>query len=379
MYSNYFPPQYSGAAKQALALAKCLRVRGHHVEFITVQWPGLAKEETCEDFPVHRVEMGRGSRHKEFRLWWNLFRFTLRHRRNFDILHSHGAYYTNAIVGPLAKLLGWRTLVKASLADDDLHGINRTLAGRIHYRFLSMVDACVAISLDLQKEFLAAGLSAGKVHLLANGVDTTRFYPAAASEKQALRKTLGLPGHRPLVLSVGVFDRRKNIGWLIDEWLRQAGFSTGAFLLAIGPQSREDSDGAFLGSLQRFAAEHPESLGIIGHVANIEDYYRAADLFVLPSSSEGMPNVVLEAMASGLPCVATDVSGSRELIQDGATGFLFEPGDAASLRRCLLRVLDGAAERMGQAGRSLVENNYSITALAEKYERLYEQLLTSGQ
>jgi hypothetical protein len=106
MYSIYFPPQYSGAAKQAISLAKCLKSRGHHIEFLTVKWPGLKAEDLYEGFPVHRVEMGRGQRHKEFRLWWNLLKFALSRRRDFHIFHSHGAGYNNAIVGPAGKLLG---------------------------------------------------------------------------------------------------------------------------------------------------------------------------------------------------------------------------------------------------------------------------------
>jgi glycosyltransferase involved in cell wall biosynthesis len=378
MYSTYFPPQYSGAAKQALSLAKCLRDRGHRIEFITVQWPGLASSDTCDGFPVQRIEMGRGQRHKEFRLWWNLFIFTLKRRRAFDIIHSHGAYYTNAIVGPLGTLLGWRSLVKASLADDDLHGIRRSLSGRIHLLFLKMVDAYVAISADLQAEFQSAGLRGDKIHLWANGVDTTRFHPAEVGQKRVLRKELGLPEDRPLVLYVGVFDKRKNIGWLMKEWARQQGFYSNAYLLAIGPQSREDSTGEFLASLKSLADGRPDLLGIKGHVDNIELYYRAADLFVLPSTSEGMPNVVLEAMASGLPCVATDVSGSSELVIDGETGFLFEPGNEISLRQGIARVLGSPDDRMGQLGRNIAERKYSIAALAEHYEGLYQHLMQGG-
>lgn len=375
MYSSYLPPLYSGAAKQALSLAKCLRDRGHHVEFITVQWPGLASKDACDGFPVHRVEMGRGKRHKELRLWWNLLRFTLHRFRDFEIFHSHGAYYSNAIVGPLGKLFGWRSLAKASLAENDLKGVKRSLSGCVHYYFLKMVDAYIAISNDLQQEFLSAGMRKDKVHLWANGVDTHRFSPVDPEEKAALRKSLALPVECRIILTVGVFDRRKNIGWLMEEWVRQQGFDNKTYLLAIGPQSREDNNGEFLDELKKMADSHPEMLGLLGHVDNIEQYYRAADLFVLPSTSEGMANVLLEAMASGLPCVATDVSGSKELLRDGVTGFLFKPGDAEGLRRALLRALDLANDNVSRECRKFVENKFSISALACKYEGLYQQLL----
>ena len=266
--------------------------------------------------------------------------------------------------------------MKATLANNDLHGLRVSLAGRLHYLCLKMVDVYVAISQDLEKEFLSAGLRRQKVHLMANGVDTNRFYPVEnTAEKRALRQELGLPTGRPIVLSVGVFDKRKNIGWLIDEWVTHGGFESHAYLLAIGPQSREDLNGDFLGSLKALGNDHSDLLGIMDHVDNIEQYYRAADFFVLPSHSEGMPNVILEAMASGLPCIATDISGSRELVTDGETGYLFPPGNSEGLTQAVNKLLTNLNNEMSHQARRIVEKKYSIDALALNYEHLYMDLL----
>jgi hypothetical protein len=100
MYTAYFDPEYSGAALQALTLARELRQRGHHVEFVTNRWPGLAASGVVDGFPVQRLEPGRWRKHREFRLWFNLARYVWRRRHDFDILHSHGAYYTHAFIGP---------------------------------------------------------------------------------------------------------------------------------------------------------------------------------------------------------------------------------------------------------------------------------------
>lgn len=378
MFSTYFPPQYSGAAKQAISLAKHLQKRGHHVEFVTVKWPGLPERDTFDGFSVYRVEMGRGTRHKEFRLWWNLFKFIHKKRRDFDIFHSHGAYYTNSIVGPLAKVFHWKSLVKASLADNDLYGIKSSLAGYIHYSFLRNVDACVGISHDLQTEFISAGISPEKVYYMPNGVDTARFYPVGPEEKAALHKAFGLPLDRPVVLSIGVFDQRKNLGWLVENWVRQDAFDTNAFLLVIGPQSREDQDGTLIASLKQMAAEKSEILCLMDHVDEIEKLYRAADVFILPSKSEGMPNVVLEAMASGLPCVATRVSGIRELIEEGKTGFTFAVNDVQGFHHALLNILNGNIRNMGKRACERVKKEFSLPVIAERYERLYKKLLAGG-
>jgi glycosyltransferase involved in cell wall biosynthesis len=378
MFSYYFPPQYSGAVKQALLLAKHLRGRGHHIEFITVKWPGLNEHDEFDGFPVWRIEAGRGRKHKEFRLWWNLLRYALSRRNDFDILHSHGAYYTNSIIGPLAKLSGCKSLIKASLADNDLYGLGNSLAGRVHFRFLRMVNAYVAISKELEQEFISFDLPPGKIYYLPNGVDIKRFHPLAPEKKKTLRKALGLPEEKRIVLTVGVFDERKNIGWLIEKWVRHNTFDSGAILVAIGPQSREDEGGSFINSLRRLADENAMIVRLMAEVTNIENFYQAADVFVLPSLSEGMPNVVLEAMSSGLPCISTRVSGIQELVKDGITGYTFALDNPDSLRQALGKIFKGEEVEMGNRARKLIEEKYAISLIAEQYEELYKGLLREG-
>lgn len=375
MFSSYFPPEYSGAALQAVTLAKQLRQMGHYIEFVTQRWTGLSAEDEFEGFRVSRLECGRGDKHRELRLWWNLYRFLQRRHRDFDFLHTHGAYYRNAIVGPLARTFKLKSLAKASLADNDLRDLGQTLTGRIHLAMLRRVDACIAISQDLEREFIKGGVSAERVHYLPNCVDTERLLPADLHERQALRKRLGLPLDKKIVLYMGVFDDRKNVSWLIREWLHAEGFGLNALLLAVGPQSREDPDGCFKDALTKSALPYPDLLRIEGEVTQVSDYYRAADLFIMPSKSEGLPNAVLEAMACGLPCVAANVSGTRELVADGRTGCLFDPDDVAGLRAALQHGLGPAAEALGLAGRSRAEQCFSIRQLANRYVDLYRSLI----
>jgi len=375
MLSRFFPPEYSGAALQAISLAKELRERGHHVEFVTQRWPGLSQKAVVDDFPVTRLEAGRGERHREFRFWWNLLSLLIRRRDDFDFLHSHGAYYTDAIVGLFGPLFGMKTLAKASLANNDLYSIGNSLYGRLHGLMIRRIDACIAISRDLQTEFLGAGVAREKTLFMPNGVDTERFRPASPEEKRALRMKIDLPLDKPVALYVGVFDARKNIEWLMTQWHQNAAFGTDALLLAVGPQSRDDLDGSFKRSIEVMAQRHPDRLRVIDQTDDIADYYRAADLFILPSYREGLPNALLEAMACGLPAIAANASGTRDLVVEGETGYLFDAKDPDSLRQAFERVLDASASRLGIAARTLVEQRYAISRLAEEYERLYASLL----
>jgi glycosyltransferase involved in cell wall biosynthesis len=376
MFSSYFPPQYSGAAKQAISLAKKLRERGHHIEFLTIRWPGLPETEEIDGFHVHRVEEGQGNKHKEFRLWWGMLKYAWKRRKDFDVFHSHGAYYLNSIVGPISRLLGWKSLVKASLEDNDLHGLGQSLSGVLHKRFLGLVNRYMAISASLEKEFNASGLPQERVVLLPNGVDTDRFSPAPAEEKRKLREEFNLPLSSPVMLTVGVFDQRKNIHWLIEQWVANDAFGTGGLLLAIGPQSRDDPEGKFIGALKRIAEEQPDRVRILEEVEDIERYYRAANVFLLPSHGEGMPNVLLEAMASGLACIATRVSGTVDLIQDGETGFTYTLNEVDDLKTAFLRLAESADGFIENNSRLLIEEKFGLKAIAKRYENIYRELLS---
>lgn len=373
MYSTYFPPHYSGAAKQAIALAKQLRLYGHEIEFVTLQRQGESYATEVDGFKVWRIREGRG-KHRELLFWWNFLVFVWHRRDDFDILHSHGAYYYNSFIGPLARIFRKKSLVKTSLANNDLAGLGKGLSGRLHRVFLDQVDAYIAISQELRDEFRELRFPDDRVLFIPNGVDTERFHPLPTAERELKKHKLGFGESSRIALTVGVFDQRKNIGWLINEWVKSEGFCTQAKLLAVGPQSRDDQDGTFLHRLQETARAYPHLVQIVDHVEAIEDYFQIADVFILPSTNEGMPNVVLEAMSTGLPCIATAVSGCGDLILDRINGFLFPPNDSEGLKSTLHQLFSGDVEAYGRASRILVEDRFSMNALAQRYSELYKEL-----
>ncbi|MDB4470887.1 glycosyltransferase family 4 protein [Deltaproteobacteria bacterium] len=373
MLSIYFPPHYSGAAKQGLALAKLLRSRGHNIEFVTIRRGDESFEDVHEGFKVWRLAMGK-SKHQELGFWWYFLCFMYKRRNDFDILHSHGAYYLNSTIGPLGRLFGKKSIVKTSMAKNDLAGLGKSLSGKVHLFFLKLVDAYVAISKDLQDEFTELKFPEEKVFFLPNGVDTDRFKPVDSQRAIEKKTILKLVENKLVALTIGVFDERKNIGWLIREWINNEGFGTGALLLAVGPQSREDQNGSFLHGLQEIAESRPDLVQIVGHVDRIEEYFQSADFFILPSTNEGMPNVVLEAMSSGLPCVTTKVSGCGDLIEEGVSGYFFPANNSEGLRIALCKILSCDMVKMGFEARNFIEMTFSLCALADQYEHLYLQL-----
>jgi glycosyltransferase involved in cell wall biosynthesis len=290
-------------------------------------------------------------------------------------LHSHGAYFTNSFIGPLARLLGLKSVMKASLADDDLQDLSRPVVGALHRWMLDRVDACVAISHDLIDEFRSGGVVRQRIHHVPNGVDTQRFRPLPATEVARQRAALGLPGGQPIVLYVGVLDQRKNILWLAEQWVANDAFGTGALLLAVGPQGRDDPDGSLRARLLELARLHPQRLAVHDFHVDVVPYYQCVDLLVLPSVKEGLPNVVLEAMACGLPCVAARASGSRELIVEGQTGYTYQPGDTAGLETAVRHCLSAERPTLGDNARRLAQQRYAIETIANAYQCIYTRLL----
>jgi len=375
MYCPYFPPQYSGAAKQALALARQLTLLNHYIEFITIRDAGLPEFEILEGFPVHRIEVN-GRRNQEIPFWPNFFRFAWKNRHRFDILHSHGAHYINSVVGPIAKMVGWKSLVKSTMSNDDLSGLKKSASGILHYFFLKMVDAYIGISFDLVEEFEENDFDKKRIYYIPNGVDTVRFHPARVSGKKEIRKKLGLPLNKLIVLSVGVYDHRKNIGWLVKEWVKTNGFGTNAILLTIGPTSIYDTNGDVVRLLKKIASNHSDKIKLLDHVNNIHEYYRASDVFALPSFKEGLPNVVLEAMASGIPCIATRASGTKQLVINDITGYQYESNNSDEFSEKLHQILNPSCiVQMGKNARMEIENKYSIEKIALHYEKLYRNIL----
>ena len=380
MYSTYFPPQYSGAAKQGIALAKYLRDKGHHIEFLTVKWSGLTGKDSFDGFPVHRMEMGRGKRHREFRLWWNLLKFVFFWRREFDIIHSHGAYYKNSIIGMIGKLLNKKSLVKVSMANNDLKGLGEGLSGRLHGFLLRMIDRYISISSQITEEMKKLPLDQNKIEEIPNGVDTGRFLPVSSEKKKRIRKELGLPKGL-MLLYVGGISERKNVKWLVETWAKMCPQNPDTFLTIVGPIGQQGKDERLYNSLVEFVEANSLEKQIIfrNPTYYIEQYYQAADIFVFPSKNEGMPNVVLEAMACGLTCLVNRVSGTTDLIRNEETGVLFDADSNETFYRGFRYLREHPERRaeISKSARDKIVKQYSMEIIGKQYSDLYANLLRS--
>lgn len=381
MLSFYYPPSYSGSAVQAQNLSRHLLEFGIRPMIVSANLTGSPRSEQIDGVPVRRLPLLKPKDLQIPTFGSSLAWFLWRNRRSIDIVHAHGAV-PHGIAAPASRLLGRKSILKITMANSDLafqrHG---RLWGRFNRYCIRRFDRYVTTSAEAYDECRALGLEAGRIHLIANGVDTVQFRPAGnVQERRAQRSVLGVPDG-PLVCFVGVLDQRKNVDAILRVWREVQGRVRKGHLLLIGPEP-QDPDGKpspFVAGLRGFveAGGLAGSVTFAGSRADVADCLRCADIFFFPSRREGMPNVLLEAMASGLACIASSIGGVVDLLEPGTSGHVFGVEDEAGMADCLAGLLSDPSRTLalGRAARERAERNFSLRHTARRYADLYRELL----
>jgi glycosyltransferase involved in cell wall biosynthesis len=135
-------------------------------------------------------------------------------------------------------------------------------------------------------------------------------------------------------------------------------------------------ESSYISKVDRLVARFDEQVQVTGAIDYVPDLFQASDVFVLPSYAEGMPNVLLEAMSTGLPCLATRIPGIQDLIKNEKTGLLVDPVEVEELEKGLRRLIANSAlrKRLGYAARQRIESGYSIAVTARQYVQLFQKV-----
>jgi glycosyltransferase involved in cell wall biosynthesis len=232
------------------------------------------------------------------------------------------------------------------------------------------VDAFVTISHEIDAELENLGISRSQRVFIPNGVEIERFQPISSPEKLALRLKLSLPAG-PLVIYTGRFVHEKRLDLLLKAWGQlQSGYPD-ATLLLVG-------DGEESAGLKASAGP-----GVVfpGQMEDVLPYLQAADIFVLPSATEGLSNALLEAMAVGLPVVATSVGGAPDLIKDGENGWLIPADDVGALSSAIntLLIEENLRRSLGESARQIIIEQYALRVVADRLRSLYDSILSPGR
>lgn len=357
-----------GAENQVAQLAVAMRRRGWPVSVVSLIAPSAHETELRDaGVAVHSAEMrpGVASATGMARLIWRL------HRLRPRIVHAH-MFHANIAARFLRLVCPFPVAISTihSAAESSRRSGSvrqRDFAYRLTDR-LSDATVCVSAAVATRHRETRA-VATERLRVIPNGVDTGRFRPNPARRARA-REALGL-GAGFAWLAVGRLMWKKDYPTLLRAMRKQTG---GALLIAgEGPQE---------GELRALADELAAPVRFLGAREDIPELMNAADALVLSSSVEGLPMVLLEAAASGLPTVATRAGGVAEAVLDGQTGYLAPPGDAEALSAAMSRLAALAPEAraaMAAAGRLHAERQFDMQQVAERWESLYLELLKQAR
>jgi glycosyltransferase involved in cell wall biosynthesis len=358
---------YGGKITSVDELAVALDRDRFEVIFIFLKNPG--KLPTWMEQTGHKVfYLAERDDIRNFRLSLVLKLAWILRSNQIDVLHCHN--HKANFYGVLAGALARTPVVLAQL-----HGLGRArnvwrkLANMIVFRRANRV---IAVSHAVKQDILASNwlVPAGELSTLEDSVDYDRFAHCAVSREQA-RQRLGVPPEAVVFATVGRLAPTKGLSYLIEAFCRVREEIPQAHLVLLG-------EGPASGELQRQAAAtpHGKAIHFLGYQDHVEEFFRGMDVFVLSSLAEGVGRALLEAMAAGVPAVATRVGGIPEVINEPGIGLLVPPRDATALAQRMVQVARLSLPERGTitaAAQERVLRFYSHDVMRERLRQLYEE------
>lgn len=395
LITTHYHPVVGGVETHARDVASGLRTNGRKVVVLTTRVEGVMPRPVArvDRVPVIRTWPAVGR--QRWTKWWFVpvaIVAAIRLRRHVDVLFCPDLRG----VGIAAIVAGWWMNVPVVLQGATPGAYSAShwdasakkfavrppqwLIDAARRRLLALhrrAAAAVCISREDQREAIASGIPPERTHYIPHGVDVDRFHPIRPAERDALRGSLGWDS-RLTVLFLGRLSREKGVMDLLEAWARQK--RSHARLVLVGP----DMTGHPLDAgpaARAFVAAHGLANEVVfaGSVAEPVPLLQASDVLVQPSHYEAFGITVIEAMASGLPIVATAVGGMRDYLSDGENALLCPPNDVDALAHRLDRILDDAElrKRLSSASRTTVLARFDRQANLDAYGRLFDALATA--
>lgn len=368
----------AGAQKAILSLAADIDAQGHQVCVVTMYDKGGCAESLQQEWNLPIVDLKMkdpGERHPLAKLshfvrgLWRLRR--LMRERSIDVLQTF-SHYSNMIGPPVGSISGVPIRVssqRASLREAPtwLRRIDAAVANS------SCVHMMTAVS-DATRRFCIEeeGIRPEKLLTIRNGINPQPWLPAdSPDQRRDRRRELGIGADAGVVTTISRLHPQKGHRFLLDAAENILALNPACRFLIVGDgESRGEIEAAVRArGLQ--AAIH-----LLGVRSDIPQLLWLSDVFVLPSLWEGLPNVLLEAMAAGIPVVATDVDGVSEIVDDGKTGILIPPKDPDAIASAVNRLLhdEALADSLRRAARQAVTERFSPVKTTASYLELYSRL-----
>jgi glycosyltransferase involved in cell wall biosynthesis len=362
-----YKPYVGGAEIQAERMSLAMAARGNQVTVLTRRCGRVPGKETVGGVQIVRLPFLPWGVLTPLTFMLLCLCYILLHRRQIDLIHAHqhDSAFTAATAG---KLTGIPVIAHFHGGSHDLGSEVEMLSkGRKGKLMLPIVkgntNAFIAVSNNIREDLIASGFTTN-IHVIPNGIDHTNFSPVSTWEKFLLRQTLGLPENTVIFIFSGRLEPVKGIDLLLLAWEQLEMECFSGVLVILGS-----------GSLHQAVEARGRVLKnclVRGTVANVNDYLRASDIFVMPSRYEGTSLAVLEAMACQLPVLLTSVGGNVDLIKNQKDGVLIPPENLELLTTWMKLLHDQAElrEHLGAESRRKVLQYFSFSKIMDEYENI---------
>lgn len=353
-----------GAEKTLFTLATLLDPRRYQVAAVVSLKPEghYAKRLAEQGVRTETLNLARAPRPADARRLAEIIE-----RERPDVVH---AVMYQAI--QLARMAKKRTAVPFKLVSSPrVNYRSRSLVTLLVDRWLKTRDDLLIAESDASRRFLLQqlGYKPAKVVVIRNGVDLAGW-PASKIDRQKKRLELRLGASDVLVGAIGRLDRQKGFATLVEAMARLKETPLRCVILGDGPER---------GRLEALIRRHhlERTVWLLGEKTEIPSWLSAFDLYCLPSLWEGLPNALLEAMALGLPVVASRVDGVPEAVTSGKDGLLVPPAKPAALAAALKSLAGDPQKRadLGAAAKAAVSERFTLRRMIDEYERAYDSLL----
>lgn len=377
MLTPYYPPNYSGGSIQAHRINKQLLHRNINVTVLTKRL-NINDPEEFEGIVTKRLPSQKITKliknDKILTILWIIFSCfeIFKNRKRFDVFHVLDAYSYAAVFALLCRIIRKPIFVKVGIAKGPIQA--NKLHRKIRVEILKKYAEMIAVSLETLEELKEHGFNLNRIELIPNGVDINEFKPVSIDEKIKQKKSLGISSDTIVATYVGICDKRKGTDLLIKAWRRIVLEHKNVLLLLVGPVP----DKEFEREMKKYI--DTESLGnnikIYGKQKTVLPFLDSSDLFVFPSSREGLPNALMEAMAKGLPCVSRPIGGVIDLIKHGKNGLLCKGNDdqlVENLEKNIVKLIENPMLRKQLRDEAVktIQNEYSLDQIVLKYEQKY--------
>jgi len=347
---------FAGGETQVLGLTLALAAGGHRAELICDPAGRLWERAVDAGIRCHPIRIRNA-----IDLAAGVKLRAILKRERYDVVHFHTSRAHS--MAPLARGFG-STLIVTRRMD---YRPNRVFAP---YLFNRAVDGVVAISGGVADSLAAAGVDRQRVTVVHSGVDCEHFRPPTSRERADARAALGISDDEIVISAVGALEQRKGHRYLIEAIGKLAATMKSAkvrcFIAGQGSIHKVlQGEIAVSRSLER--------IKLLGRIDEPRELLWASDVFAMPSLKEGLGVAALEAMASAIPVVASDVGGLREVVEDGRSGMVVPPANAGAIASAIGRLADSAElrSRMSVAARARALGNYSMETMAARTLALY--------